>query len=52
MRSPRPAPRFSKSTVGGARPAPALGEHGDAILAELGIDEAERADLRAKGIVG
>jgi crotonobetainyl-CoA:carnitine CoA-transferase CaiB-like acyl-CoA transferase len=52
MRSPRPAPRFSKSTVGGARPAPALGEHGDAILAEIGINEAECADLRAKGIVG
>jgi itaconate CoA-transferase len=32
-------------------PPPALGEHTDAILTELGFDEASRADLRARGVV-
>jgi crotonobetainyl-CoA:carnitine CoA-transferase CaiB-like acyl-CoA transferase len=33
------------------RPAPRLGEHTDAILAELGYDAARLAELRANGIV-
>jgi formyl-CoA transferase len=33
------------------RPAPLLGEHTDAILAELGYDERERRGLRAHGII-
>jgi crotonobetainyl-CoA:carnitine CoA-transferase CaiB-like acyl-CoA transferase len=33
------------------RPAPLLGEHTDAILAELGYGEAERQALRARGVV-
>ena len=33
------------------RPAPLLGEHNDAILAELGYDERERQALRAAGII-
>src|SRR6185503_20046238 len=33
------------------RPAPLLGEHSDAILAELGYEQSERAALRAAGIV-
>jgi crotonobetainyl-CoA:carnitine CoA-transferase CaiB-like acyl-CoA transferase len=33
------------------RPAPLLGEHNDAILAELGYGESERRALRAKGII-
>ncbi|MEC8563960.1 MAG: hypothetical protein VXY90_08730, partial [Pseudomonadota bacterium] len=32
-------------------PAPALGADGPDLLAELGLDAAEIADLRAKGIV-
>jgi crotonobetainyl-CoA:carnitine CoA-transferase CaiB-like acyl-CoA transferase len=31
-------------------PPPLLGEHNDAILAELGIDEKTRAQLRAEGV--
>jgi crotonobetainyl-CoA:carnitine CoA-transferase CaiB-like acyl-CoA transferase len=34
------------------RPAPALGEHGDDVLAELGYDARERAELRRAGVLG
>jgi crotonobetainyl-CoA:carnitine CoA-transferase CaiB-like acyl-CoA transferase len=34
------------------RPAPRLGEHGDAVLAEAGFGTAEIAALRASGVVG
>jgi crotonobetainyl-CoA:carnitine CoA-transferase CaiB-like acyl-CoA transferase len=34
------------------RPPPLLGEHTDDVLAELGIDAAERARLRAQGVIG
>ena len=34
------------------RAAPRLGEHTQEVLAGLGYDEAERARLRAKGVVG
>ncbi len=50
MRLPRPPARFSRSPAAVSRHAPSLGEHGDEALAELGLSEAERADLRAKGI--
>ena len=33
------------------RPAPALGAHTDEVLDRAGIDEAARADLRARGII-
>jgi crotonobetainyl-CoA:carnitine CoA-transferase CaiB-like acyl-CoA transferase len=33
------------------RPAPLLGEHTEAIVAELGYDESERRALRANGII-
>ena len=33
------------------RPAPLLGEHTDAILAELGYDDSQRRALRANGII-
>ncbi|MFY9265068.1 MAG: CaiB/BaiF CoA-transferase family protein [Solirubrobacterales bacterium] len=36
---------------GGAGAAPAIGEHGDAILADLGLDAAAIDDLRASGAV-
>lgn len=35
-----------------ALPPPALGQHSDTVLAELGFDAAARADLRARGVVG
>jgi crotonobetainyl-CoA:carnitine CoA-transferase CaiB-like acyl-CoA transferase len=51
LRQPRAAARFSATppTVGG--PAPVPGEHPDDILDELGYDAAERAALRADGVV-
>jgi crotonobetainyl-CoA:carnitine CoA-transferase CaiB-like acyl-CoA transferase len=52
MLRPRPPVRFSKSPAEISRHAPGLSEHGDEVLGELGLDAAERADLRAKGIVG
>jgi crotonobetainyl-CoA:carnitine CoA-transferase CaiB-like acyl-CoA transferase len=33
------------------RPAPGLGEHTEAVLAELGYDAARRAALREAGVV-
>jgi crotonobetainyl-CoA:carnitine CoA-transferase CaiB-like acyl-CoA transferase len=51
MLRPRPAPRFSASPAGVSRHAPALGEHSDEVLAELGLSEAERAELRDAGVV-
>jgi crotonobetainyl-CoA:carnitine CoA-transferase CaiB-like acyl-CoA transferase len=32
-------------------PVPALGEHSDAVLLELGLDDAEIAQLRAEGAI-
>ncbi|MBW2446043.1 MAG: CoA transferase [Deltaproteobacteria bacterium] len=51
IRQPRPPARFEATPSSAERPAPALGQDTDAILAELGLPEAERAELRAKGIV-
>jgi crotonobetainyl-CoA:carnitine CoA-transferase CaiB-like acyl-CoA transferase len=52
MRRPRPPAHFSESPASVSRHAPTLGEHRDELLSELGISEADRADLIAKGIVG
>jgi crotonobetainyl-CoA:carnitine CoA-transferase CaiB-like acyl-CoA transferase len=52
MRRPRPPARFSRSPAAVSRHAPCLGEHADEVLAELGLGESERADLRATGITG
>ena len=52
MLRPRPPVRFSVSPAAVSRHAPGLGEHGDEVLAEVGLSDAERAALRDAGIVG
>ncbi|GAY09593.1 CaiB/BaiF CoA-transferase family protein [Pseudonocardia sp. N23] len=49
---PAPAPRFDGTPATLPPPRPRPGEHGDALLAELGIDADEMAVLRAAGVVG
>ena len=50
LREPRPPARFGPEPLAPGAPAPALGEHTDAILRELGAGERIPA-LRAQGIV-
>jgi len=45
-------PRLSKTPGRWRRPAPTLGEHTDAVLAEAGFDAAAIARLRAEGAAG
>ncbi len=55
LRTARHAPRFSGTPTVlpvSARQSPALGEHTDTILRELGHDDVEIASLRARGAVG
>jgi crotonobetainyl-CoA:carnitine CoA-transferase CaiB-like acyl-CoA transferase len=52
MRQPRPAGRFHSTPAGLQRSSPALGEHTDEVLAELGMVAAEIAELRAAGVIG
>ncbi|GEL25330.1 CoA transferase [Pseudonocardia sulfidoxydans NBRC 16205] len=52
LRQPAPAPRFDRTPATLPPPRPRPGEHGDALLAELGIDEGEVAALRAGGVIG
>jgi formyl-CoA transferase len=51
MREPRPPLRFERTPAAISRPAPALGEHTDEVLAELGHDAAEISAWRAAGVV-
>jgi crotonobetainyl-CoA:carnitine CoA-transferase CaiB-like acyl-CoA transferase len=51
MRQARPAARFSKTPQVPGGLAPALGEHTEAVLAELGYAAAEIAALRAEGVI-
>ncbi|MBL8343586.1 MAG: CoA transferase [Rubrivivax sp.] len=48
---PGPAPRFDRTPAGRPRPAPAVGEHTDVVLAEAGFEAATIAALRAQGVV-
>ena len=43
--------KMSETPPRNLRPSPALGEHTDELLGEIGIGESERARLRASGIV-
>lgn len=51
LREPRPAARFSGVQADPAGDAPALGEHSDAILTELGYAVEEITNLRQSGVV-
>jgi formyl-CoA transferase/CoA:oxalate CoA-transferase len=51
LREPRGAARFGGTPGAVPAPAPALGEHTDAILTELGYSAAEIASLRAAGTI-
>lgn len=44
--------RFANAAVHPRGPAPRVGEHGDAILAQMGLDAGEIEALRAAGILG
>jgi crotonobetainyl-CoA:carnitine CoA-transferase CaiB-like acyl-CoA transferase len=44
--------KLSATPVSTRRPPPLLGQHTDEVLAELGLDDAARATLRASGVVG
>jgi crotonobetainyl-CoA:carnitine CoA-transferase CaiB-like acyl-CoA transferase len=51
MREPRPPLRFERTPAAISRPAPALGQHTDEVLGELGLEPAEIAGLREAGVV-
>jgi alpha-methylacyl-CoA racemase len=48
---PAPAPRFSRSTPDLPRPPAAAGAHTESILAKLGLDHAQIAQLRQAGAI-
>ncbi|MEP7194314.1 MAG: CaiB/BaiF CoA-transferase family protein [Actinomycetota bacterium] len=49
---PSPAPRFSATPTHLELPPPAIGEHTDSILSDLGISEDEARRLHQAGVVG
>ena len=51
-RQARPAARFDRTPAEAARMPPLHGEHTEEILAELGYDDAARAQLRDDGVIG
>ncbi|MBW2419534.1 MAG: CoA transferase [Deltaproteobacteria bacterium] len=52
MLRPRHPARFSATPASVSRHAPALGEHSDDVLTELGLSAAELEELREKGVLG
>jgi crotonobetainyl-CoA:carnitine CoA-transferase CaiB-like acyl-CoA transferase len=50
LRQARPAARFTVTTPSHQRGGPALGEHTEEILAEIGYSDAEIVALRAEGV--
>ena len=48
---PAPAPRYSVTENARPTPSPKVGEHGDAILADIGIEADRIAALRGSGAV-
>jgi crotonobetainyl-CoA:carnitine CoA-transferase CaiB-like acyl-CoA transferase len=52
LRQARNAPRFEGTPAVLRRPAPALGEHSEEILAEAGYSVEEIAGLKADGVIG
>jgi crotonobetainyl-CoA:carnitine CoA-transferase CaiB-like acyl-CoA transferase len=52
IREVRPAARFDSAPHTPAAPAPRLGEHTSAVLAELGLAASEIAALREAGVIG
>ena len=46
-----PAAKFSRTPVRVRSGAPALGAHSDEILAELGVEASERAELKRSGVI-
>jgi crotonobetainyl-CoA:carnitine CoA-transferase CaiB-like acyl-CoA transferase len=51
VRLARSAPRFDGQALPAPKPAPHLGEHGIAILREIGWSEAQIADLQQAGVL-
>ena len=51
MIQPRPAARFERTPAAIRRPAPALGQHTEEILQDLGVSASEIAHLRDNGVV-
>jgi alpha-methylacyl-CoA racemase len=51
LTQPAPAPRFSRTPAGTPVPPVRPGEHTDAALAELGLSDAEIAELRERGAI-
>ncbi len=49
---PAPAPRFSVTSTQPGLPPPSVGEHTDAVLADLGMSDDEVRRLREAGVVG
>jgi len=52
LRQTRTAARFEGTPATLTRGAPHLGEHTDELLAELGLSQAQIAELRAQGVIG
>jgi crotonobetainyl-CoA:carnitine CoA-transferase CaiB-like acyl-CoA transferase len=52
LRQTRAAARFSTTPASLRRGAPALGEHTDEVLREIGLTTAEIAELRARRVIG